>query len=389
MPQLKSSQLAVHVGERGAGSDRNTTGDMNASSAVGSTSKPAYDPVKALEGMFKGAVIRVAQSLRDPKNYGASTSIVLPEVTKRFHDAIDDIEIQLLEAKWDLEARLAANRAARASEQAATTAETETAKRKRAEEDNNDKMKEEASVKRVKVEETETAVAEKASVPQLNADGTDSQRARRSLGSEETQPLVTSIANELSQPNNNKIHQISQQSSATPAQTSASEDTKTNLPPNKPPDKPQVTLEAGHNKQVEGVHNGGERSIEHDDEFESMFDIPTGDAFDHNPDNNTLESSNTQNESSLNTLLPGLGDYAKQAPDETSSAHLGGQNPAVVVGPRPDSVGSLGNDFDLPDFGGPNEFDDLLNDAFDLGDSTNDGHNMMSSTFDDLFGDGQ
>lgn len=396
MPQLKSSQLAVQVCERGTGSDRNTTGDMNASSAVGSTSKPAYDPVKALEGMFKGAVIRVAQSLRDPKNYGASTSIVLPEVTKRFHDAIDDIEIQLLEAKWDLEARLAANRAARASEQAATTAETESAKRKRAEEDNKDQIKEEAPVKRVKVEETETAVSGKASVPQLNADGTDSQRGSRSLGSEETQSLATSIADELSQPNNNKTQQISQQSSATPAQTSASQDTKTNLPPSKPPDQPQVTLEADHNKQVEGVHNGGERSIEHDDEFESMFDIPTGDAkdnfgdaFDHNPDNNTLESSNTQNESSLNTLLPGLGDYAKQAPDETSSAHLGGQNRAAVVGPRPDSVGSLGNDFDLPDFGGPNEFDDLLNDAFDLGDSTNDGHNMMSSTFDDLFGDGQ
>lgn len=375
---------------------------MNASGAAGLAAKPSYDPAKALEGMFKGAVIRVAQSLRDPKNYGASTSIVLPEVTKRFHDAIDDIEIQLLEAKWDLEARLAANRTARELEQAASTVETGSAKRKRTEDDVKDGDQENVSSKRAKVEEVKPEVSEKEALASSNTAEAGGQLQTNSLESDRVQQPTVSVADAKSRPMNTEAKQNIPQSSASQLEPTASQDTRTELPPSKPPDKPRATAEASQTEQGEVATKDNEQDIQDDNEFESMFDIPAGDtkhnvdssitfgnAFDHNIHSNDLDVNSGQNDSSLNSLLPGLGDYANQAPDDAGSAQHVGQNPAAPVDPRPDSVGSLGNEFDLPDFGGPNEFDDLLNDAFDFGGGTNDGDNTVADTFDDLFGDGQ
>ena len=75
---------------------------------------PAYDPVKSIEGMFNGSLKRLAYFMKDRKNYGERTAVVLKETSKRYQDALDDCEIQILEAKWYLEERLRLNRLKRA-----------------------------------------------------------------------------------------------------------------------------------------------------------------------------------------------------------------------------------------------------------------------------------
>lgn len=79
------------------------------------TPKP-YDPVQTVAGMFSGSIMRLAYVLQDPKNYSESTKIILAECTKKYQDALDDCQIQILDAKWYLERKLAENRARREAE---------------------------------------------------------------------------------------------------------------------------------------------------------------------------------------------------------------------------------------------------------------------------------
>ena len=83
----------------------------NAQHATGQKEKSkAYDPLKVAEGMLNGAITRIALTLRDPKQYGKATPAVLASTAKLYQDALDDVEIQILEVKWLLEQRLADNK---------------------------------------------------------------------------------------------------------------------------------------------------------------------------------------------------------------------------------------------------------------------------------------
>lgn len=100
--------------------------------AAGPPAAPkSYDPVKALDGMFWGAIIRIAQALKDPK-FRSKTRLVVAECTKKYHDTLDDCEVQILDAKWYLESKLAENKARREAEARAKEANRarESAKRK-------------------------------------------------------------------------------------------------------------------------------------------------------------------------------------------------------------------------------------------------------------------
>ena len=74
-----------------------------------------YDPVTSIEGMFNGCITRIAQAIKNPVDFGPSTKGVLLECSKRFQDALDDCEVQILEAKFYLEHQLALNKARRES----------------------------------------------------------------------------------------------------------------------------------------------------------------------------------------------------------------------------------------------------------------------------------
>jgi len=87
------------------------------------TPKP-YDPVQTVAGMFSGSIMRLAYVLQDPKNYSESTKIILAECTKKYQDALDDCQIQILDAKWYLERKLAENKARREAEVKAKEANT-------------------------------------------------------------------------------------------------------------------------------------------------------------------------------------------------------------------------------------------------------------------------
>src|ERR1700712_4460780 len=101
---------------------------MNTGSTM-ATSRPPYDPVKTVEAMFMGSVARIAYVMKDPVNYAPATRAVLAETAKKFQDALDDCEIQILDAKWYLEHQLALNKARREAKAREDTAAS--TKRKR------------------------------------------------------------------------------------------------------------------------------------------------------------------------------------------------------------------------------------------------------------------
>jgi len=117
-----------------------------------------------------------------------------------------------------------------------------------------------------------------------------------------------------------------------------------------------------------------------------------------NDDSNTTvnnSNTNTQNQSAVNSMLPGLEAYANQPDDATNTTNAVNTN-NNTGGIGVDSGNAFTNDLDLPDLGGPNIFDDMLNDTDFGGDFTGGGEGGGDFTaggdanisFEDLFGDG-
>ena len=333
----------------------------------------SYDPLVSIEGMFNGSVTRIAQAIRDPENFGSSTKAVLTECSKRFQDALDDCEIQVLDAKWYLEHQLALNsqrREAKAREESVNTA-----KRKHGEmRDDGDEEGRSVEAKKPKTAQEQPA--------ELQADRLSEpvrEKESEPIPSKTTPPNIDSKAAEEPSEPSPDIQEQSQPSE----QPKSVEQPKA---PDKPPDKslqepsnpvdefpkttPQVTP-APTNDDFNFESMFGEPSADHGvPDNEINFDLNLADDFAAN-----LEASNdaNQNPSDLNSLLPDLESYANQ-PDHNANAS---NNQAM--------------NFDLPDLG-PNDFDAFFNDEGLSGGVSDDvmnadNMNMDNLDFDSLFKD--
>lgn len=382
--------------------------------------KPPYDPVKTVEGMFNGSVTRIAYALKDPANYAQSTKAVLAETAKKFQDALDDCEIQILEAKWYLEHQLALNKARREAKAREESAAAH-AKRKHDEiKDEQEKtldVEKENAPKRVKTAEPEEAIP--------------TQQPSQPPESSQPPPNPPATApngiNKAASPKAQEKPTVAVSPDARKAQPAAA-------PPSKPQEKPpqnqqsklqdkhpqnlqipesattQVTAEefpkitpqdtpAGGNDDFNFVSMFGEPSGDNTDAAgnDMTFDLNLGSGFDADT---AAHNMNVQ-DSSLNSLLPGLESYANQAGDD-NNFNMGGNTNTGTSGSGLDIGAGMANDnntqqqinvndFSLPALG-PNEFDDLLNsndmnfdDTINLNDDGLMNMESMDMDFDSMF----
>ncbi|KAG9778839.1 hypothetical protein ABEF93_002614 [Exophiala dermatitidis] len=399
---------------------------------------PQYDPVKTVEGMFNGSVTRIAYAIKDPANYAQSTKAVLAETAKKFQDALDDCEIQILEAKWYLEHQLAVNKARR-EEKARQESAAAHAKRKREEttEDEQSKPVEKKeggdnanAQKRVKTAEAEPQASTQTQQPsksplQPQPAVPPGEPAEQPAAQEaEKKPAHLQQKEKPSKPNNK------QPPESTTATTTSQASTGTG-PPSKPPhNRPQsiqippnnlahTTTTTTADELPKDTPQDNTSAIGNDDfNFVSMFGEPSGgDNMDGsgnelNFDLNGLDGANNMNmniqDASLNSLLPGLESYANQAGDDSSFNMAGSGTGTADVnqgsGAGTDSGGATTannnnaqqqqiniSDFSLPALG-PNEFDDLLNsndmnfdEAINLNDDGTMNMESMDLDFDSMF----
>lgn len=104
--------------------------------------------------MYNGLLTRTGYLLRDPKNYGEPSPYIFAELQKRFHDALDDCEIRLLDVKWYLEQQLKENKARReqkvVSDIRAATESSATKRKRDPDDDVNERAQVETPTKRQK-----------------------------------------------------------------------------------------------------------------------------------------------------------------------------------------------------------------------------------------------
>ncbi|EXJ84276.1 hypothetical protein A1O3_04943 [Capronia epimyces CBS 606.96] len=368
--------------------------------------KPPYDPVKTVEGMFNGSVTRIAYAMKDPLNYAQSTKAVLAETAKKFQDALDDCEIQILEAKWYLEHQLALNKARREAKAREDSAAH--AKRKHEEiKDEQEKTVEserENAPKRVKTAEPEESVqTQRPPQPPLQpqppvalANATNSTNTSKAVPKTGEKPRV-SVTTDV---------KTSQPTPAPPSKPQAKLARPTQIPestvaPITAEEHPKMTpqdMSAGGNEDFNFVSMFGEASGDNlDGAGNGMnFDLNLGNGFDAEAAAHNLNV----HDSSLNSLLPGLESYANQAGDD-NSFNMGGNVDMSTGGGADMGAGMTTdnnvqqqiniNDFSLPSLG-PNEFDDLLNSndmnfdgSLDLNDDGMMNMENMDMDFDSMF----
>lgn len=398
--------------------------------------KPPYDPVKTVEGMFNGSVTRIAYVMKDPLNYAQSTKAVLAETAKKFQDALDDCEIQLLDAKWYLERQLALNKERREAkareENAAVSAKRKLDDIKDSKDKAQDSSQDHAS-KRVKTAEPEEPAQAKQQPPTTTAAPTpaapispkqfpkplDKPPVPKPAEKPQGQPAPPPTAT-------NRKPSVSKDVKAQPAipATKPKPQQKPPTPIQVPPPAPisisepltsqSLTLEDYPRATPQDTPAGGNEDFN----FVSMFGEPSGNdmmdgaggdmGFDMNIGNEfdvDPTAAAAAQDSSLTSLLPGLESYANQTGDD-NAFNLGGINMNGTQGvdaldfganslqqqPQPPTTGvnMSTNDFGLPTLG-PNEFDEFLNDndmnfdAVDDGMMNMDNMESMDIDFDSMF----
>lgn len=355
--------------------------------------KPPYDPVKTVEGMFNGSVTRIAYAMKDPQNFAQSTRAVLAETAKKFQDALDDCEIRILDAKWHLENQLALNRTRRETKAREDSAAN--AKRKRDEiKDGHEKVQgneRENAAKRVRTAEpeeiTQSQQKMEAVIPQqapaagLVAKETTSLPPPKPVAKPAGKPTAKPPGPKPAGPkpaDKPKVFvttdvRASQRPSAPlpkarerpPESALMPESTLTQTTSDEfPKITPQDTPAAG-NEDFNFVSMFGDASGDMMDGVgnDMSFDLNLGDGFD-------AEAANmNMNDSSLTSLLPGLESYANQA-GEDNGFNLGGtinMGNAMLSDLGGGPISDMNtqqtinpNDFSLPALG-PNEFDEFLN----------------------------
>ncbi|ETI21520.1 hypothetical protein G647_07867 [Cladophialophora carrionii CBS 160.54] len=387
-------------------------------------SKPPYDPVKTVEAMFMGSVARIAYVMKDPVNFAPATKAVLAETAKKFHDALDDCEIQILNAKWYLERQLAANRARR--EAKARDDSASSAKRKRDEvqevQDKAQHAEGENAPKRVKTQEPEEAVPPPPPQPNPQQPSPVQKPA--------PQPAVAP-SKPTAQPAQQPRDKPATAKPPDKPKVSVTTDVKPPQPPTPPATKshgqpkPPEPLEPPERTMTQTTTDDFPKPTPQDTpasgteafNFESMFGEPSAEMMDSGGNDMTFDLDNfggdgyggdsdnlNLQDSSLNSLLPGLESYANQTGDDGGFGMPGPTNNGVPPGndlageasqndisagqqlqqqqqqqqPPPPPPANL-NDFSLPQLG-PNEFDDFLNaNDMSFGDNINlDGDGMMN-----------
>ncbi|KAL2438420.1 hypothetical protein ABEF95_008976 [Exophiala dermatitidis] len=393
---------------------------------------PQYDPVKTVEGMFNGSVTRIAYAIKDPANYAQSTKAVLAETAKKFQDALDDCEIQILEAKWYLEHQLAVNKARR-EEKARQDSAAAHAKRKREETtDEQDKPLEKKeggdnanAQKRVKTADAEAPTSTQ--TQQASKSPLQPQSAAPPGGAEQPASKAEKKPANLSQKEKPPKSNNKQPLESTTATTASQPSTGTG-PPSKPSHNRPQSIQIPPNTMAQTTTTTTDElpkdtpqdntsAVGNDDfNFVSMFGEPSGgDNMDGNGnelnfDLNGLDGTNNMNvqDASLNSLLPGLESYANQAGNDSSFNMGGNGNGSGTVnlnqgsGAGTDGGAATANnnqqqqqinisDFSLPALG-PNEFDDLLNsndmnfdEAVNLNDDGTMNMESMDLDFDSMF----
>jgi len=412
-----------------------------------STTKPAYDPVKTVEGMFNGSVTRIAYVLKDPLNYAQSTKAVLAETAKKFQDALDDCEIQILDVKWYLERQLALNKERREAKAREDSAAAVSAKRKLDDiKDAKDKAQDHAP-KRVKTAEPEEPIQPK-QLPPSNTPAPVAPVAPNGTPKQPAKPLekptvnTTPISKPADKPRTqsqpsappavptsaNRKPSISTEAKAQPPTAPSAPARPEAQPTKKPPEPihvpppstiptseplttqsltlddypratPQDTPAAG-NEDFNFVSMFGEPSgndMMDGANGDMNFDMNMGNEFDIDP-----TAAAAAQDSSLTSLLPGLESYANQTNDDNSfnlgGINMDGTDPAGTLDfnadpqqqSQPAAPGVSVNDFGLPTLG-PNEFDDFLNsndmnfDAVDDGMMNMVNMESMDMDFDSMF----
>ena len=339
---------------------------------MAAAAKP-YDPVARCQGMFNGCVMRLAQAIKDPINYGDSTRLVIQECAKQYQDALDDCEIQILDAKWYLEHQLALNKArreAKAREESAAVA-----KRKHDQiQEAGEKEDRADEAKRVKLDTPKPEAAKKSPEPQKQEKPTP----------EPTKPQPAAPASKPEEPKKPEQKQPEKPVKKPPEPAKAPE-----KPPDQPTEEPssqamtdlfqstpQVTPAPtnddfnfvsmfGDPSQDVGVGDDDENNNDNDD---MNFDLDLGDGF----ASNLGGDDNNQNQGEdLDSLLPGLDSYANQTENDNNANSNHAMN------------------FDLPPLDGPNEFDAFLDANNFEGDMnlTEEAMNMENMDFDSMFAD--
>ena len=355
-----------------------------------SPSKPPYDPMKTVEGMFMGSVTRIAYAMKDPLNFAQSTKAVLAETAKKFQDALDDCEIQILDAKWYLERQLALNRARR--EAKAREDSVASAKRKRDEgqdaKDAAQNVEGKNASKRVKTEEPEgpahTEARPQQSSPsqkpapkpvvttikpptQMQQTATEKPRATKAPAKRKVSTTLTDA--KPSQPPAplappNPTPQEKPPEPAQPLERTMAQTTTDDFPKPTPQDTPAES-EAFNFESMFGEPSADMDGAGADTGFE--FDSLGGDGF---------GGDSSLQDNSLNSLLPGLESYANQAGDDgsfnlsgttlngVSDTQMGGgtngDSTMMNTQSQQQQSGMNVDSFGLPQLG-PNAFDDFLN----------------------------
>lgn len=318
------------------------------------TAKP-YDPVVSIEGMYHGSVTRIAYALKDPGNFGQSTKAIIQECSKQFHDALDDCEIQIIDAKWYLEHQLELRKEQRAAK--AREEQVATAKRKHDQVETDGDREKDKDTKRQKVEQPSKPPSEPVKSEAMPEQPPAPEPAQ--------QPAKADKPAEPGPPEEEK----KPEKPSTPA--------KEDPAPHKPPETIDDLFGSGRPTPSADPGTAGLDGADDFNQFESMFGEPTADDSNLNPDGelgfdlqmgdddfaanindgNPDQGAPSGEASGLDSLLPGLDSYANQ--DATGGATAGGtansnSNAAVQSG-----TGSA-VDFNLPELGGPNEFDAFL-----------------------------
>lgn len=394
----------------------------------------AYDPMIVVEAMFNGCVTRIGQTFGNPKEYAEGTKTVLPECTKRFQDALDDCEIQILDAKWYLEHKLAENKACREAKAKETSVANTSTKRKHDQIQGLEQAQaSDSPAKRTKIDDQQ--IGKDAPKPASNltapieppkAGRTTPQPSQPQGGRSTPQPPLPQ-SNLQSQPmarsasNPQSKREATSSPNSLPAKikaenSNAPEPTSAPVPPPPPPQQPMqpdpqfniddfskptpqvtptLTNEEFNFESMFGEPNE-ENNMDDTENLPIELDDPFGN-FINDDSNITVNNSNanTQNQPAVNSMLPGLEAYANQPDDAANPTNAINTN-NNTGGMGADNGNAFTNDLDLPDLGGPNIFDDMLNDADFGGDFTGGGEvggdftagGDANISFEDLFGDG-
>ncbi|KIW86342.1 hypothetical protein Z517_01738 [Fonsecaea pedrosoi CBS 271.37] len=366
------------------------------------TAKPPYDPVKTVEGMFMGSVTRIAYAMKDPLNYAPSTKAVLAETAKKFQDALDDCEVQILDAKWYLERQLALNKArreAKAREDSAASAKRKRDETKEAQETAQPADGENAP-KRIKTQEPESPVQAQPKAQQP------------SPAQKPAPPPVVMANTNTAQPLSSSAEKNPTPKPPDKPKVSVSTDIKTSqpavVPTSRPQEKPPESAQQPESTMTQTTTEEFPKPTPQDTpaeaseafNFESMFGEPSADMMGGNNNDMNFDLDNLgdgfgtdpsqlniQQDASLSSLLPGLESYANQTGDDSNFGMTGSTVNGPPLATNVGATGGMGgmggpigtdnnsniaqiqhqppadvnvNDFGLPALG-PNEFDDFLN----------------------------